>query len=77
MDKRRSLSQPPNEELDMAKQKDVSVYIGRFNPFHRGHAYVLEEALKTSKLVIVLVGSAGQARTPKNPFTFTERKEMI
>lgn len=57
--------------------KDVAVYIGRFNPFHRGHAYVLEQALKTYKLVIVLIGSSGQARAPKNPFTFAERKEMI
>ena len=57
--------------------KDVSVYIGRFNPFHLGHAYVLEQALKTSKLVIVLVGSAGAARSPKNPFKFDERRAMI
>lgn len=57
--------------------KDVTVYIGRFNPFHLGHAYVLEQALKTSALVIVLVGSSGQARSPKNPFTFTERSSMI
>jgi bifunctional NMN adenylyltransferase/nudix hydrolase len=60
----------------MAK-KDVCVYIGRFNPFHLGHAYVLEQALKTSKLVIVLIGSAGAARSPKNPFKFAERKAMI
>lgn len=57
--------------------KDVAVYIGRFNPFHLGHAYVLEQALKNYKLVIVLVGSAGQARSPKNPFRFDEREEMI
>jgi bifunctional NMN adenylyltransferase/nudix hydrolase len=60
-----------------ASLKDVAVYIGRFNPFHLGHAYVLEAALKTSKLVIVLVGSAGQARSLKNPFTFAEREQMI
>ena len=57
--------------------KDVTVYIGRFNPFHNGHAHVLKRALETSKLVIVLVGSSGQARSLKNPFTFDERKEMI
>jgi bifunctional NMN adenylyltransferase/nudix hydrolase len=57
--------------------KDVAVYIGRFNPFHLGHAYVLEQALKKYKLVIVLVGSAFQPRMPKNPFTYEERKEMI
>ncbi len=57
--------------------KDVTVYIGRFNPFHNGHAHVLERALRTSKLVIVLVGSSGAARNTKNPLTFNERKAMI
>lgn len=61
----------------MTKQKDVAVYIGRFNPFHLGHAYVLKRALNTYKKVIVLIGSAGQARTLKNPFTFQEREQMI
>jgi bifunctional NMN adenylyltransferase/nudix hydrolase len=60
-----------------ASAKDATVYIGRFNPFHLGHAYVLEAALKTSQLVIVLVGSSGQARSLKNPFTFAEREQMI
>lgn len=57
--------------------KDVTVYIGRFNPFHNGHAHVLRRALETSKLVIVLVGSSGQARNTKNPLTFDERLDMI
>lgn len=57
--------------------KDITVYIGRFSPFHKGHAYILEQALQTSKLVIVLIGSSGQARSLKNPFTYDERREMI
>ena len=62
----------------MATQKtDCTIYIGRFAPFHYGHAHVLERALQTSKLVIVLVGSGGQARSIKNPFTFAERYDMI
>ena len=56
---------------------DVTVYIGRFNPFHNGHAHVLQQALETSKLVIVLVGSSGAARNTKNPLTFDERMGMI
>lgn len=59
------------------KVTDVTVYIGRFNPFHKGHAHVLQQALETSKLVIVLVGSSGQSRSLKNPFSFDERREMI
>lgn len=65
----------PNGEFRM--EKDVSIYIGRFSPFHKGHAYVLEQALRTSKLTIVLIGSSGQSRSLKNPFSFQERKEMI
>lgn len=57
--------------------KDTTVYIGRFNPFHNGHAHVLKLALETSKLVVVLVGSSGAARNTKNPLTFEERKNMI
>lgn len=57
--------------------KDCCVLIGRFNPFHLGHAYVLKQAMMTSKMVIVLIGSAGAARSPKNPFKFAERKAMI
>ena len=57
--------------------KDVTVYVGRFSPFHNGHAHVLKRALETSKLVIVLVGSSGLARSTKNPFTFDERKAML
>jgi len=61
----------------MARTTDVTVYIGRFNPFHKGHAHVLSQALQSSKLVVVLVGSSGQARSLKNPFTFHERRDMI
>ena len=61
----------------MSATKDVTVYIGRFSPFHSGHAEVLKRALETSKLVIVLIGSSGQSRSLKNPFTFEERRAMI
>lgn len=61
----------------MASKTDVIVYIGRFSPFHLGHAHVLEQAIKASKLTIVLIGSSFQARSLKNPFTFEEREHMI
>jgi bifunctional NMN adenylyltransferase/nudix hydrolase len=61
----------------MASKTDVTVYIGRFTPFHLGHAHVLRQALNNSKLVIVLLGSAYLARSLKNPFTFIERRRII
>jgi bifunctional NMN adenylyltransferase/nudix hydrolase len=56
---------------------DAAVYIGRFQPFHLGHAALLREALALSSLCVVVIGSAFQARSPKNPFTWQERAEMI
>jgi bifunctional NMN adenylyltransferase/nudix hydrolase len=55
----------------------VAVYIGRFQPFHNGHLALLQQALATAPWVVVVIGSAHQARTPKNPFTWQERAEMI
>lgn len=61
----------------MSTQYDYIVFIGRFQPFHNDHYRVIEEALKISKEVIVLVGSADGPRTIKNPFTYAERRQMI
>lgn len=56
---------------------DVAVYIGRFQPLHRGHLALLEQALALAHRCVVVLGSAHQARTPKNPFTWQERAEMF
>lgn len=61
----------------MNKQFDYLVFIGRFQPFHIGHQEVITRALEMAEKVIVLVGSSGQPRTVKNPFTFQERSAMI
>lgn len=55
----------------------LTVYIGRFSPFHAGHASVLRRALQTSDRVLVLIGSTGGPRTIKNPWNFEERLVMI
>ncbi|MEH0196829.1 bifunctional nicotinamide-nucleotide adenylyltransferase/Nudix hydroxylase [Caulobacter sp. CCNWLY153] len=56
---------------------DYLVLIGRFQPFHNGHASVLKHALRLARKVIVLTGSAGQPRTIRNPFNAAERAVMI
>ena len=56
---------------------DAAVFIGRFAPFHIGHLGVVESALSEARHLIVLIGSSNQARSPRNPFTFGEREEMI
>jgi bifunctional NMN adenylyltransferase/nudix hydrolase len=59
------------------KKYDYLVFIGRFQPFHFGHAEVIERALSLSDKVIVLAGSANAARSLRNPFTLDERYTMI
>jgi len=58
-------------------QKQLSVFIGRFSPFHLGHEEVLFRALQSSEVVLLLIGSANQARNTKNPFTGQERQAMV
>jgi bifunctional NMN adenylyltransferase/nudix hydrolase len=59
------------------KQYDLLVFIGRFQPVHIGHVEVIRTALGQADNVLVLVGSANQPRTSKNPWTFEERRGMI
>ena len=56
---------------------DYLIFIGRFQPFHYGHASIILEGLKKAQHVIVLVGSADSARTWRNPFTYEERAKVI
>ena len=56
---------------------DIAVLVGRFQPFHNAHLALLRRALDVAPRVVVVIGSAHQARTPKNPFTWRERAEMI
>lgn len=58
-------------------QFDAAVLIGRFQPFHNGHAALLSKALEIAPRVIVLLGSAFSARNAKNPFSWEERAAMI
>lgn len=55
----------------------LSVLVGRFQPFHLAHLALLRRALEIAPHVVVVLGSSNQARTPKNPFTWRERAEMI
>lgn len=59
------------------KEFDYLIFIGRFQPLHVGHQFVIEHALERAENVIILVGSATTARSPRNPFSYEERKDMI
>lgn len=55
----------------------TSLFIGRFQPFHKGHLSVALRALKECDFLIIGIGSAENHNEPDNPFTAGERFEMI
>jgi bifunctional NMN adenylyltransferase/nudix hydrolase len=59
------------------REFDYLVFIGRFQPLHNGHFWTLQYALERAEKVIVLCGSARQARNPMHPFTVEDRERMI
>jgi bifunctional NMN adenylyltransferase/nudix hydrolase len=56
---------------------DAAVCIGRFQLFHNGQMSLLQQALALAPRCIVVIGSAYQARSPRNPFTCEERADLI
>lgn len=54
-----------------------SLFLGRFQPFHKGHLEALRRIIFESDDVILLVGSAQFHDTKENPFSISERKRMI
>lgn len=55
----------------------IGLFIGRFQPFHKGHLWAIREILKDCDTVIIGIGSSQHKRTPTNPFTTDERKDIL
>lgn len=52
------------------------LFIGRFQPFHNGHAQVINR-LQEEGAVVVGIGSQHKHRTWENPLTFQERVACV
>src|SRR5262249_350884 len=53
----------------------TGLLIGRFQPFHKGHLYLLKEAFKHVDKLIIGIGSSNVSNN-NNPFDFKKRKKM-
>ena len=53
------------------------LYVGRFQPFHRGHLKAINEILKEVEELVIVIGSAQYSHNAHNPFTAGERITMI
>lgn len=55
----------------------TGIFIGRFQPIHSGHIHAIGVAASQVRQLIIMVGSANQCRSIRNPWSFQERKSMI
>lgn len=56
------------------------VYIGRFQPFHKGHKAIVDLTVKMMKpedTFMIIIGSADQQETERNPLSASQRQEML
>lgn len=54
-----------------------ALVVGRFQPFHKGHLKAVLEVLAECDELVIVVGSAEDSHTSENPFTASERYQMI
>ncbi len=61
----------------ISSKKDTALFLGRFQPLHHGHIYMLNKILKLYKKIKIGVGSSQLSGSEINPFTFNERVNFI
>jgi len=54
-----------------------ALFVGRFQPFHLGHLSVVQKILTEMDEIIIAIGSAENNFLSDNPFTASERMELI
>lgn len=53
------------------------LFIGRFQPFHLGHVHAITHALSQVDNLWVGIGSSNRPLEKQNPFSASERRQMI
>ena len=53
------------------------VFVGRFQPFHKGHLEVIKKIVDEDDELVIVVGSSQYSHRLDNPFTSGERITMI
>lgn len=64
------------ERLNGMKKYKRGLLIGRFQPFHKGHLYLLKESLEMAERLVVGIGTANRI-DHDNPWTKKERRRML
>lgn len=57
-------------------QYKTGLVIGRFQPFHLGHLYLIQKALEHAEKIVIIVGSSN-VHDENNPLSYEKRVEML
>lgn len=57
--------------------RTVGLFVGRFQPIHKGHVKAIKRIMEEVGELIIVVGSAQYSHQMDNPFTAGERVTMI
>lgn len=60
----------------MEKKYKVGIVIGRFQPFHKGHKYLIEKALENVEKLYIGIGGANLDDSD-NPYNSEKRKKFL
>jgi len=66
-----------SDKRQKSRKMKTALFIGRFQPFHLGHLYVILKIYKTCEYLKIAIGSSQLDHTKDNPFSRTERRKFI
>lgn len=67
----------PNKKNGRVISMIRGLFVGRFQPFHLGHLYIIKKLLEEVDELIIAIGSAQYSHTFKDPFNAGERIWMV
>ena len=56
---------------------DSGLIVGRFQTFHKGHQSLVDAGLSLCDRILILIGSAQESGTERNPFNIATRIDVI
>ena len=65
------------KSVKITEKYDTGLFIGRFQPLHHGHIYVIKKILELCNRIKIGIGSSQMSNKANDPFTSDERKMFI
>ena len=63
--------------MENNKKYKLSLVRGRLNHIHNGHKMLIEKSREVSEKTLILLGSAQEKGTLRNPFSIDTRKRLL